>query len=289
MKYKKPKIVAEIGCNHAGNLDLAKKLIDVAAISGASYAKFQKRNNKYLLKGDYNKPHPNPVNSFGNSYGKHREFLEFSISQHYKLFQHCKKRRIKYAISVWEVKSAEDMVKSKINLDYLKIPSACNLDFELIEYLLKKFKNKIHLSLGMTTQKEIEKIVDLFVKFNRNKDLILYACTSDYPVDFDNVCLLEITKLKQKYDKIVDSIAFSGHHLGIAVDVAAYTLGANIVERHFTLDRTMKGTDHSASLEPDGLRKLIRNLNTTHISLKEKKGILNCEKFQRKKLKRNII
>ena len=141
----------------------------------------------------------------------------------------------------------------------------------------------------MTTQKEIEKIVDLFVKFNRNKDLILYACTSDYSVDFDNVCLLEITKLKQKYGNIVDSIAFSGHHLGIAVDVAAYTLGANIIERHFTLDRTMKGTDHSASLEPDGLKKLIRNLNITHISLKEKKGILNCERFQRKKLKRNII
>ena len=141
----------------------------------------------------------------------------------------------------------------------------------------------------MTSQKEIDKIVDLFVKFNRNKDLILYACTSDYPVDFDNVCLLEITRLKQKYENIVNSIAFSGHHLGIAVDVAAYTLGANLIERHFTLDRTMKGTDHSASLEPDGLKKLIRNLNTTYISLKEKKGILNCEKFQRKKLKRNII
>ena len=140
----------------------------------------------------------------------------------------------------------------------------------------------------MTSQKEIDKIVDLFVKFNRNKDLILYACTSDYPVDFDNVCLLEITRLKQKYENIVNSIAFSGHHLGIAVDVAAYTLGANLIERHFTLDRTMKGTDHSASLEPDGLKKLIRNLNTTYISLKEKKGILNCEKFQRKKLKRNI-
>jgi N-acetylneuraminate synthase len=288
MKYKKPKIVAEIGCNHAGSLDLAKKLIDVAAVSGASYAKFQKRNNKYLLKSDYNKPHPNPVNSFGSSYGKHREFLEFSIPQHYKLFQHCKKRKIKYAISVWEVKSAEAIVKSKIDLDYLKIPSACNLDFELIEFLLKNFKNKIHLSLGMTSQKEIDKIVDLFVKFNRNKDLILYACTSDYPVDFDNVCLLEITRLKQKYENIVNSIAFSGHHLGIAVDVAAYTLGANLIERHFTLDRTMKGTDHSASLEPDGLKKLIRNLNTTYISLKEKKGILNCEKFQRKKLKRNI-
>ena len=141
MKYKKPKVVAEIGCNHAGDLELAKQLIEVAAMSGASYAKFQKRNNKYLLKEDYNKPHPNPVHSFGSSYGKHREFLEFTIPQHYKLFEHCKKKKIKYAISVWEVKSAEAMVKSKIELDYLKIPSACNLDFELLEYLLKKFNS----------------------------------------------------------------------------------------------------------------------------------------------------
>lgn len=288
MKYKKPQVIAEIGCNHAGNINLAKKLIDVAALSGATYAKFQKRNNKYLLKDDYNKPHPNPTNSFGSSYGKHREFLEFSVPQHYLLFKHCQKRKIKYATSVWEVKSAESIVKSKINLDYLKIPSACNLDFELLEYLVKKFDNKIHLSLGMTSSNEISRIVEFFIKYNRNKDLILYSCTSDYPVDFKNICLLEINKLRDKYSKIVDTIAFSGHHLGISVDIAAYTLGAHLVERHFTLDRTMKGTDHSASLEPEGLRKLVRNLKTTYLSLKEKDGILNCEKFQRKKLKRKI-
>ena len=107
----------------------------------------------------------------------------------------------------------------------------------------------------MTTQKE-EKIVTLAKKYKANKRLILYACTSDYPVQAENICLLEIQRLIQKYGKTVKAIGFSGHHHGISADIAAATLGAEWIERHFTLDRTMKGTDHAASLEPDGARRL---------------------------------
>ena len=287
MKFSKPIIIAEIGCNHQGNLNHAKKLIKEAAKCGVNYAKFQKRNNKYLLKDTYNDPHPVPINSFGSSYGKHREFLEFNIKQHKILFSECKKNKIKYSVSVWEKKSAEDIVNSKMEIDYIKVPSACNLDFELLDFLTKKFKKKIHVSLGMTSKIEINKIFNFFKKRRRLKDLVMYACTSKYPVDYNDLCLLEISNLKKKYEKYINSVSFSGHHKGIAVDVAALALGARYFERHFSLDRTLKGTDHAASLEPDGLSKLVRDLNNTFISLKFKpEKILSVEKEQRKKLKR---
>lgn len=287
MKYLKPKLIAEIGCNHRGDLKIAEKFIEIAARCGASYAKFQKRNNKYLLKGRLHEKHPDPFHSYGSTYFKHREHLEFTINEHLHLSKICKKNKIGYSTSVWEKKSAEAIIKSKISLDYIKIPSACNLDFELLEYITKKFKKKIHVSLGMTSKSEINKIVNYFVKTKRNKDLVLYACTSAYPVQFDDVCLLEIKNLIENYKEIVSEIAFSGHHHGIAVDISAYTLGVRIIERHFTLNRTWKGTDHAASLEPNGLHKLVRDLNNTHKSLTNKNsGILNSEKLQRQKLKR---
>ena len=118
------------------------------------------------------------------------------------------------------------------------------------------------------------------------KRLVLYSCTSSYPCKFEDVSLLEIIRIKEKYENHIKDIGFSGHHLGIAVDIASYTLGANWIERHFTLDRTFKGTDHIASLEPTGLRKLCRDLHATKQSLKYKDSdILHCEVSQRKKLK----
>ena len=234
----------------------------------------------------YNKPHPVQENSFGMSYGKHRDYLEFNIKEHEYLYQICKKNKIKYATSVWEIKSAQAILNSKIKLDYIKIPSACNLDFELLNFLTKKFKRKIHLSSGMTTGKELKKIIEFFVKRRRNKDLILYLCTSSYPCDVRDVCLLDLVKFKKQYGDVVGDIAFSGHHLGISTDIAAYTLGAKYIERHFTLNRAWKGTDQSASLEPTGLYKLCRDLNNTFLSFTSKNGkLLNSEKEQRVKLK----
>jgi N-acetylneuraminate synthase len=116
---------------------------------------------------------------------------------------------------------------------------------------------------------------------------VIYSCTSGYPVDFEDVCLLEITRLREKFGDIVKHIGFSGHHNGIAIDNAAYTLGATHMERHFTLNRTWKGTDHAASLEQDGMRRLVRDLNACHTALTYKsKEILDVEDVQRKKLKR---
>ncbi|WP_396601584.1 N-acetylneuraminate synthase family protein [Algibacter sp. R77976] len=284
--YKKPYIIAEIGCNHKGEMDIAKELIKVAKIfCNVNAVKFQKRNNKELLtEAQYNQPHPNPANSYGDTYGAHREYLEFDVKQHQELKSYCEEIGITYSTSVWDVTSAKEI--TSLNPDFIKIPSACNNNVEMLEWLCDNYKGELHISTGMTTKSEIEDLVNLFKSKNRNKDLVLYNCTSGYPVPFDDVCLLDINLLNESYSKDVKHIGFSGHHLGIAVDVAAYTLGANIIERHYTIDRTWKGTDHAASLEPMGLRKLTRDVNAVYKALQFKnQDILPIEQVQRDKLK----
>ncbi len=280
------KFIAEIGCNHKGDMEIAKEMIKIAKIyCNADVVKFQKRNNKELLTEEqYNAPHPNPVNSYGETYGEHREYLEFDVNQHKELKQYCDEMGIVYSTSVWDLTSAKEI--ASLNPELIKIPSACNTNLEMLVWLADNYKGKIHISTGMTTKDEVEQAISLFEKKNRNKDVILYACTSGYPVPFEDVALLEIKTLIKKYESRVDSIGFSGHHLGIAVDVAAFTLGAKWIERHFTLDRTWKGTDHAASLEPEGVRKLVRDVKAVAKALEYKKeDILDIEKVQRKKLK----
>jgi N-acetylneuraminate synthase len=156
----------------------------------------------------------------------------------------------------------------------------------MLGYLCGEFGGQIHLSLGMTNREEEAKIVEFFESKGRAKDLVIYSCTSGYPVPFEDICLLEINRLRAAYEARVGAIAFSGHQLGIAADIAAMTLGAKYIERHFTLDRTWKGTDHAASLEPDGLRKLVRDVRNVGKSLKYKETeILEIEQAQRDKLK----
>lgn len=286
MIYKEPRVIAEIGCNHKGDMEIARELIKVAAVfCNADAVKFQKRNNKELLTEEqFNAPHPNPSNSYGDTYGAHREFLEFTVDQHRQLKEWCEEFGIEYSTSVWDLTSAKEIASLEPN--FIKIPSACNNHFEMLEWLCDNYKGEIQLSLGMTTREEEEEIIQLFEKKNRNQDLVIYACTSGYPVPFEDISLLEITRLKEAYGDRVKEIGFSGHHLGIAVDVAAYTLGATVIERHYTLDRTWKGTDHAASLEPEGIRRLKRDLTATYKALTYKKEeILDIEKVQRDKLK----
>lgn len=281
--YKPPVVVAEIGCNHKGDLDIAKELIVLAKQCGAQYAKFQKRNPRELLSPEeYEAPHKVPYHSYGSTYGAHREFLEFDVNQHKSLKNYCADIGIGYACSVWDRQSANDIIG--LNPDYIKIPSACNNNHALLELLRDSYSGPLHISLGMTTRTEEKELMDIMKRHESR--LVLYACTSAYPVNFENVKLLEIERLKKTYGDRIRAVAFSGHHLGIAIDIAAYTLGAEWIERHFTKDRTWKGTDHAASLEPAGLGKLIRDLNASYQSLRYKdQDILDIEKEQRIKLK----
>jgi N-acetylneuraminate synthase len=280
------KIIAEIGCNHKGDMEIAKEMISVAArVCKADVAKLQKRNNRELLPPEqYDAPHPVPSNSYGPTYGAHREALEFSAEQHAELMEHGRREGIVVATSVWDLTSAREI--AALDPALIKIPSATNLHWELQNYLCQNFKGEIHVSTGMTSRDEIAQIVDFYEERGRAKDLVLYSCTSGYPVAFKDICLREITRLREQFATRVKAIAFSGHHLGIAADIAALALGAEWVERHFTLDRTWKGTDHAASLEPDGLRRLVRDLRNAELALSYKaEEILDVEKVQREKLK----
>jgi sialic acid synthase len=284
--YKKPKVISEIGCNHMGQFEIAKELIKLSKDAGADFAKFQKRTPKELLTAEqYVAPHPNPYNSYGRTYGEHREFLEFTQEQHAQLKDYAESIGIGYATSVWDITSAREIIELEPEL--IKIPSACNNHFEMLKLLRDSYDGEIHLSTGMTTKDEIEEIVEFFEQTNSAKEqLVVYNCTSGYPVPFKDVCLLEINTLFDKYGSRVKSIGFSGHHLGIAIDIEAYTLGAEWIERHFTKDRTWKGTDHAASLEVPGLQKLVRDLEHTHEALTYKQTeILEIEEVQRNKLK----
>ncbi len=283
---KRAKVIAEIGCNHKGDMEIAKEMIKMAKIfCNADSIKFQKRNNKELLTEEqYNAPHPNPINAYGETYGEHREYLEFSVEQHKELMDYCKGMDIEYSTSTWDLTSAKEI--ASIKPSFIKIPSACNNNYEMLSWMCENYFGEIHVSVGMTTKQEIDDLISFFIKKNRNKDVVLYSCTSGYPVPFEDISLLEIKTLKEKYGDIIKEIGFSGHHLGIAIDVVAYALGATVIERHFTLDRTWKGTDHAASLEPDGLRRLVRDIRAVEKALTYKaKDILDIEAIQREKLK----
>lgn len=290
------KVIAEIGCNHKGDIDIAKELIRVAAhVCKADIAKFQKRHNRELLtEKQYGMQHPNPDNSYGDTYGAHREFLEMDIDQHKELIECCKGNGIAYSTSVWDLTSAKEM--TTLNPPLLKIPSATNQHYALQGYLCEHFSGEIHVSTGMSTGQEISDLINFYAERGRAKDLVIYSCTSGYPVAFEDVCLFEIRNLMEKFGATVKGIGFSGHHLGISTDVAALAIGRALqadgmgdfthIERHFTLDRTWKGTDHAASLEPDGLRRLCRDLKHVDAALTYKnQEILPVEQVQRDKLK----
>lgn len=282
-----PQVIAEVGCNHRGDMETALEMIRIAAqFCKVDVVKFQKRNSRELLtEEEYNAPHPNPIHAYGETYGEHREFLEFTPEQHKQLKNECEQWGVEYSTSVWDVTSAKEIVP--LDPVLLKVPSACNLNFELLGVLADDYQGEVHLSFGMTTQDEEEKIVQFFEDRNAVDRLVLYSCTSGYPVDFEDICLHEIVRLRNTFSERVKEIGFSGHHLGIAADVAALALGARWVERHFTLDRTWKGTDHAASLEPDGLRRLVRDLRHVDWALGAKESeLLAVEEVQRKKLKR---
>jgi N-acetylneuraminate synthase len=285
--YERPKIIAEIGCNHKGDFEIAKEMIKIAKIfCDVDVVKFQKRTPKELLtEEEYNAPHPEPWHAYGETYGEHREFLEFSIEQHKCLKKYAEQDfNIIYSSSVWDMTSLKEIIS--INPQIIKIPSAMSTNWEMHEYICNNYNGEIHISTGMTKKVEMEKIVEFYENCEKNKHVVLYHCISGYPVDFNDLYLLEIARLKKEYGSRVKSIGFSGHHKGIAVDIAAYTLGATWIERHFTLDRTWRGTDHAASLEPDGLRKLKRDLHAVYKALKFKEvDFLEVEKKQAKKLR----
>ena len=271
------KTVAELCCNHMGDIEVAKKMIKAASDAKATYAKFQKWHARTALSSEqYESPHPNSYHSYGEPYGKHRENLEFSIDQHVELKNYCEEIGISYATSVFDHLSASEVVQ--LEPDYIKIPSQKNLKIDMYDIICNQFEGDIHISSGMTTDDQIDALLNEISKRTSLKRVVLYSTTSNYPCDYKDLHLLRISDFIAKYGSDVKSFGFSGHHNGIAADIAALTLGVEFIERHFTLDRTWKGTDHAASLEPQGFTKLVRDLNLVESALtKRPNAILDVE------------
>jgi sialic acid synthase len=281
-----PFVIAEVGCNHGGDMVVARRMVTVAAqFCEVDAIKFQKRDPRTLLSREqYAAPHPDPRHAFGETYGAHREYLELGVDQHRELRDLCHASDVIYSTSVWDVPSAQAMID--LEPAFLKVPSAANVNDELLKVLCVDYDGDVHVSLGMTNRAEEEHLIELLDAFGAAHRVVLYACTSGYPVPFEDLSLREIERLTDAYGGIVKAIGFSGHHLGIAADIAALALGATCFERHFTLDRTSKGTDHAASLEPDGMRRLARDLSNVNRGLTSKVAeVLPIEEEQRSKLK----
>ena len=207
---KMPRVIAEIGCNHKGDIEVAREMIGIAAtFAKCDFVKFQKRSNKELLTPEeYNAVHPNLQNSYGESYGAHREFLEFDVDQHRHLQKWCRDFGVGYSTSVWDLTSAKEI--AGLNPEFIKIPSACNLNFPMLQYLARNYEGDIHISMGMTTPSEQEQIVQLMEECNAANRVVLYACTSGYPVPFEQVYLREIQSLSERFGSRIKEIRFSG-------------------------------------------------------------------------------
>ncbi|RAH13863.1 MAG: N-acetylneuraminate synthase [Methanobacteriota archaeon] len=247
-------IIAEIGQNHQGDLEHAKKLIQKAAEAGVNAVKSQKRHTRTLLTPEeYNRTYDSP-NAFADTYGKHRDALELSVEEHLELKKVAESLGLDYFVSPWDPVSAAQM--NEVGMPLMKIASASITDKETIDVACQS-KIPIIFSTGMSTEYEIERAANWIRDANVEIKSILH-CTSTYPAEFNQLNLNYISVLKEKYPDFI--IGFSGHHRGISIDIAAVTLGAKIIERHFTLDRTQRGSDHAASLEFPGLSKLVRNI-----------------------------
>jgi N-acetylneuraminate synthase len=274
------KVVAEVGCCHLGQFSRAKELIQLARLCGAHYVKFQKRNPDECVPEDIkHQPHPNKIFSYGDTYLEHRKALELSIEQHKQLKEYAEDFGIGYSCSVWDETSAREVIS--LNPDFIKIGSPCNHNYELISLLYNEFKGDVHISLGMSSKAEIRTLIEKLPP-NSAQRTVLYHCTSEYPCPFDRLYLLDIQYLIQEYGF---TVGFSNHGYGIAADIAAWMLGAKWIERHFVDDRTLKHTDAAASLEPEGLRRLCRDLRHVHKAMLSKEHITDEEWAQRNKLR----
>ena len=246
-------IIAEIGINHQGDIEIAKELILQAKDCGADCVKFQKRSiNRILTQEGLEMPYVNN-NSFGKTYGEHKRALELSDQDYLTLLNFSNKHKIDFSASGWDEESIDFL--DNLGVVFFKMASADITNFPLLKHTAKKGKPMI-ISTGMSDMDTVEKAVQLISVFN--KQIGILQCTSTYPTSFNQIHLNVIKTFNEKFSDYV--IGYSGHELGIAVPVAAVSLGAKIIERHFTLDRTMKGGDHAASLEPQGFKKMVRDI-----------------------------
>jgi N-acetylneuraminate synthase len=255
------KIIAEIGINHNGSLEIAKKLIDVASIAGCDYVKFQKRNPDVCVpENEKNKIKDTPWGKM--TYLEYKHKIEFGYKEFNEIDKYCKEKNIGWFASVWDLDSVDFMKQFKTKLYgedkvVMKIPSALITNFELLKYA-KNNCDFLMISTGMSTENEIEMAVK-----TSNPNLIFHT-NSTYPSPVQDLNLGYIKWLQEKYKN--SEIGYSGHEFGLTTTFGSVILGATWIERHITLDRSMWGSDQVASVEPSGLIKLVKGIKDLEIS-----------------------
>jgi len=248
-------VIAEIGINHNGSLDIAKQLIDEAASAGCDAVKFQKRTiEKVYSKEELDKPRESP---WGTTNREQKNGLEFNESDYEQIDLYCKEKNIEWFASAWDVDSQVFM--RRFNCKYNKVASAMLTHRELLETIASEKKHTF-ISTGMSTLEQIDKVVEIFR--NHNCSFELMHCNSTYPMQLEDANLRVMHTLQERYGC---NVGYSGHETGIIISCAAVAIGASSLERHITLDRAMYGSDQSASLEIVGLKRMmdyVRDINT---------------------------
>ncbi len=280
MKIEKIFFIAEIGINHNGDLEITKKLIDASCDAGFNAVKFQKRDINLVYSQDLlDSSRESP---WGSTQRQQKEGLEFGINEYNEIDKYCKKKNIKWFASAWDLNSLSFL--DKYNFEFNKIASAMIVDDTFLNEVAKR-KKYTFISTGMSTSDDISNAVDIFKKHNCEFELM--HCNSTYPMKTENANLLTIPELRNIYKC---KVGYSGHESGLAVSFRAATLGITSLERHITLDRSMYGSDQSASLEPRGMIELVSVIKKMSTSDGENKFgyIFEDEKPIAKKLRAHL-
>jgi N-acetylneuraminate synthase len=272
-------IIAEVGINHNGDLNIAKKIIDAAAHAGADAVKFQKRTPEVCTPLDQQKQMRETPWGY-ISYLDYRYKVEFNEEQYREIDRHCKEKKIDWMVSVWDEPAVDFM--EKFDTPAYKLPSASLTDHDLMKHVRQTGK-PIIISTGMSTMAEIHKGVNAVGE----KNLVIMHCTSTYPCEPEELNLRMIETLRKEFPN--NPIGYSGHEVGLVPSAVAIALGATSIERHITLDRAMWGSDQAASVEPGGFEKLVKYIRVTEAGLGDGvKKVYESEKSSLRKLRRVV-
>ena len=276
-------VVAEIGANHQGDMETAKKMIQAAARAGANAVKFQKRDNQALFTPEAYNALYESENAFGATYGEHREALEFGKDEYVELMKEAQAEGVEFFATPWDFPSVDFL--EDLNVPAYKVASCDLTNTPLLRYIAQTGRPTI-ISTGGGTLEAVDRAAEIVS--GEGTSLGIMQCTSGYPPDFSELNLNVIGTFRDRYPDA--TIGYSGHDSGIAMGLVAYVLGARIIEKHFTLNRAMKGTDHSFSLEPGGLAKMVRDIARTKDALGDGvKRAYDSEAAPLKKLSKMIV
>ncbi len=276
-------VIAEIGHNHQGDLEKAKDLFRHARECGVSAVKLQKRDNRTLYtRAMYDKPYDNE-NSFGATYGEHREALEFGREEYTELQRYARELGLTMFATAFDFASADFL--AELDMPAYKIASGDLKNIPLLRYVAKIGRPMI-ISTGAATMEDVQRAYDAITPIN--PQLAILQCTATYPTDPEDLNLAVIRTLRHHFPGTV--VGLSDHYNGIAMSVAAYVLGARVIEKHFTLNHTWKGTDHALSLEPIGMAKMVRDLQRTRSALGDSaKRVLPAEEGAMVKMGKTLV